>query len=52
LAREGSGDLYVTVRVEMPEGLDARTEELVRDLERLLPLDSRQGLAKFCGGAT
>jgi DnaJ-class molecular chaperone len=52
LAREGSGDLYVTVRVEMPEGLDARTEELVRDLERLLPLDSRQGLARFGGGAT
>jgi DnaJ-class molecular chaperone len=52
LAREGSGDLYVTVRVEMPEGLDARTEELVRDLERLMPLDPRHGLVKFRGGAT
>jgi DnaJ-class molecular chaperone len=51
LAREGAGDLYVTVRVDIPEGLDARTEELVRDLERLMPLDPRQGLEKFRGGA-
>jgi molecular chaperone DnaJ len=51
LAREGTGELYVTVRVEMPEGLDARTEELVRDLERLLPLDTRRGLEQFRGGA-
>ena len=51
LAREGGGDLYVTVRVEMPEGLDARTEELVRDLERLLPLEPRDGLERFRGGA-
>jgi DnaJ-class molecular chaperone len=51
LAREGTGDLYVTVRVEIPEGLDARTEELVRALERLMPLAPRHGLEKFCGGA-
>jgi molecular chaperone DnaJ len=51
LAREGTGDLYVSVRVEIPEGLDARTEELVRDLERLMPLDPRPGLEKFRGGA-
>lgn len=51
LAREGTGDLYVAMRVEMPEGLDARTEELVRDLERLMPLDPRGGLEKFRGGA-
>ena len=51
LAQEGAGDLYVTVRVEIPDGLDARTEELVRDLERLMPLDPRRGLEKFCGGA-
>jgi molecular chaperone DnaJ len=51
LAREGGGDLYVTVRVVMPDGLDARTEELVRDLERLMPLDPRDGLSKFRGGA-
>ena len=51
LAREGAGDLHVTLRVEMPEGLDARTDELVRDLERLLPLAPRFGLEKFRGGA-
>jgi DnaJ-class molecular chaperone with C-terminal Zn finger domain len=37
LASEGRGDLYVTVVVEIPRGLDARTQELVRDLGRLLP---------------
>jgi molecular chaperone DnaJ len=51
LAREGTGDLYVTVRVEIPDGLDARTEELVRALERLMPLDPRAGLERFGGGA-
>jgi molecular chaperone DnaJ len=51
LAHDGVGDLFVTVRVEMPDGLDARTSELVRDLERLLPLVPRDGLEKFSGGA-
>jgi molecular chaperone DnaJ len=51
LAHDGAGDLHVTVRVEMPDGLDARTEELVRDLERLLPMDPRHGLEAFRGGA-
>jgi molecular chaperone DnaJ len=51
LARDGAGDLYVTVRVEMPKGLDARTDELVRDLERLMPIAPRSGLEKFRGGA-
>ncbi|MBM4439958.1 MAG: J domain-containing protein [Candidatus Rokubacteria bacterium] len=51
LARDGAGDLHVTVRIEMPEGLDARTDELVRSLERLLPLEPRFGLEKFRGGA-
>jgi molecular chaperone DnaJ len=51
LAREGAGDLYVTIRVVIPHGLDARTDELVRDLERLLPLEPRRGLEGFRGGA-
>lgn len=51
LAREGTGDLDVSVRVDIPDGLDARTDELVRDLERLMPLDPRAGLTKFRGGA-
>jgi molecular chaperone DnaJ len=37
LASEGRGDLYMTVVVEIPRGLDVRTQELVRDLGRLLP---------------
>jgi molecular chaperone DnaJ len=51
LAHEGAGDLYVSLRVDIPDGLDARTDELVRDLERLMPLDARHGLEKFRGGA-
>src|SRR5262249_12364713 len=37
LTGEGRGDLYVTVRVEIPRGIDARTQELFRELGRLLP---------------
>ncbi len=37
LASEGRGDLYVTIVVDIPRGLDARTQEMVRDLGRLLP---------------
>ena len=51
LQREGAGDLYVTIRVEIPDGSDARTEELVRDLERLMPIEPRCGLEAFRGGA-
>lgn len=36
-AAEGRGDLHVTVRVEIPRGIDARTQELFRELGRLLP---------------
>jgi molecular chaperone DnaJ len=51
LAQDGVGDLYVTVRVQIPDGLDARTDELIRDLERLMPLVPRRGLEGFRGGA-
>jgi molecular chaperone DnaJ len=51
LTGDGTGDFYVTVRVEIPAGLDARTDELVRDLERLMPLEPRCDLEMFCGGA-
>ncbi len=37
LAADGRGDLYVTVRLEIPRGLDARTQELFREIGRLLP---------------
>jgi molecular chaperone DnaJ len=46
------GDLYVTVRVTIPTGLDARTDELVRELERLLPAPDRAELARYRGGAS
>jgi molecular chaperone DnaJ len=51
LAGEGRGDLYVAVRVQVPRGLDARTDELVRELERLLPIAPRAELARYAGGA-
>src|SRR5262245_17264724 len=50
LAGEGRGDLYVTVRVELPRGLDSRTDELVRELERLSPLAPRENLSRYAGG--
>jgi molecular chaperone DnaJ len=37
LSGGGRGDLYVTTRVEIPRGLDARTQELFREIGRLLP---------------
>ena len=52
LADGTPGDLYVTVRVEVPRGLDARTEELVRELERLVPGPTREDLARYRGGAS
>ena len=51
LSDEGTGDLYVAVRVEIPRGLDPRTDEMVRDLERLIPMSLRTGLARYQGGA-
>jgi DnaJ-class molecular chaperone len=50
LAGEGRGDLYVTIRLTVPSGLDARTDELVRQLERLLPMQPRAELARYAGG--
>ena len=51
LAGDGRGDLYITVRVELPRGLDSRTDELVRELERLSPLAPRGDLVRYAGGA-
>ena len=41
----------MTIHVVMPTGLDERTDELVRQLERLLPVTSRQSLDRHAGGA-
>jgi molecular chaperone DnaJ len=37
LTRDGRGDLYLTVRIEIPRGIDARIQELFREVDRLLP---------------
>jgi molecular chaperone DnaJ len=41
LTGAGRGDLYVTAKVEIPRGLDARTQDLFRELGRLLPPPAR-----------
>lgn len=46
----GVGDLYVTTRVEVPRDLDARTQELVVELGRLLPAHPRVDLRRCRGG--
>lgn len=51
LSGDGIGDLYVRARVEVPTGIDPRTDELVRELERLVPLTPRAGLGRYAGGA-
>jgi len=51
LSGAAMGDLYVTVRVEIPIGLDARTQELVRELQRLTPVAPRTALERYRGGA-
>jgi len=51
LAAEGTGDLFVTIRVDVPVGLDERTDELVRQLDRLMPMAPRANLERYAGGA-
>jgi len=50
LSGDGTGDLYVRIRLEVPTGIDARTDELVRELERLAPLAPRADLGRYAGG--
>ncbi len=47
---EGRGDLYVTVQVAIPTGLDGRTQEMVRELDRVLALDPRAALRTYFEG--
>lgn len=44
LSGNGRGDLYVTCRVEIPRGADARIQELFRELDRLMSGNPRAGL--------
>lgn len=41
---ERRGDLYVTVKILIPRGLDAGTEQIFRELERLIPDNPRAAL--------
>jgi len=41
----------VTIHVVIPTGVDERTNELVRQLERLMPVVPREGLERYAGGA-
>ena len=41
----------MTIQVVMPRGLDERTDELVRQLERLMPMAPRESLERYAGGA-
>jgi molecular chaperone DnaJ len=51
LADDGRGDLYVTITVAVPDGIDAHTAELVRELERRMPMAPRANLDVYRGGA-
>jgi molecular chaperone DnaJ len=51
VAGDAPGDLFVTIRIEMPGGIDARTDQLVRELERLMPAAPRQDLGRYRGGS-
>jgi molecular chaperone DnaJ len=51
LTGEGAGDVFVTIQIVMPTGLDERTDQLVRELERLMPLTPRATLDRYAGGA-
>ena len=51
LADDGRGDLYVTIAVAVPDAIDAHTAELVRELERRMPLAPREPLDRYRGGA-
>jgi len=46
LSGGGRGDLCVTVRVEIPRGLDVRTQELFREIGRLLPPVTRRATGR------
>jgi len=44
-AKSGAGDLYVTVKIVMPDGKDAELEELMRKWRDEKPYDPRSGMA-------
>ncbi len=44
LKGSGRGDQFVTVKIVVPQNLDARSQELFRELGRLRPEDPRRGM--------
>jgi len=46
LKGSGRGDQYVEVRIVVPKGLDARSQQLLKDFERLNPEDPRRDLPR------
>jgi molecular chaperone DnaJ len=40
----GRGDEYVTVKVVVPQNLDERSQQLLREFARLNPMDPRRDL--------
>ena len=46
LKGDGRGDQFVTVRVEVPRGLDARSQELLREFARLNPPPLRRDVKR------
>jgi DnaJ-class molecular chaperone len=44
-AKEGTGDLFATVRIVLPEGGDAELEELMRKWQEKKPYDPRKDMA-------
>jgi DnaJ-class molecular chaperone len=44
-AKDGTGDLFVSVRIVLPEGGDAELEELMRKLREKKPYDPRKDMA-------
>jgi DnaJ-class molecular chaperone len=51
LMADGTGDLLVTIQIVMPTGFDEWTDEMVRQLERLMPMTPRERLEQYAGGA-
>ncbi|MDH7500200.1 MAG: molecular chaperone DnaJ [candidate division NC10 bacterium] len=46
LKGSGRGDQYVEVKIVVPKGLDARSQQLLKDFERLNPEDPRKDLPR------
>ena len=40
----GKGDLFVIVSLKLPERIDEKSKDLIREFERLNPIDPREGM--------